>query len=136
TGPEAFNSNVPDTFTVLAKWTDADGQPQHKELSVPKNGSVDFGEKLKNGTVVTLEEIGLTNGNGIAWGVPAWSGDVTVGEDKTADVVIGKDVRNVKLTNTVDKNDGTMRITKAVEGEDRKSTRLNSSHVSISYAVF
>ena len=117
TGPEAFNSNVPDTFTVLAKWTDADGQPQHKELSVPKNGSVDFGEKLKNGTVVTLEEIGLTNGNGIAWGVPAWSGDVTVGEDKTADVVIGKDVRNVKLTNTVDKNDGTMRITKAVEGE-------------------
>src|SRR5438477_1503988 len=29
-----------------------------------------------------------------------------------------------------------LRRTKSVEGEDRKSTRLNSSHMSISYAVF
>src|SRR5688572_31175989 len=32
--------------------------------------------------------------------------------------------------------DGTERVTSAVGGVDRKSTRLNSSHSQISYAVF
>lgn len=116
-GPEQYNSNVPDTFLVRATWTDANGQSQSKELQVPKNGSVDFGEDLKNGTVVTLEEILPENGNGLAWGVPAWSGDVTVGENNLGKVTIGKDVKNVKLKNYVDKNDGTMRVIKSVEGE-------------------
>src|SRR3712207_8115447 len=31
---------------------------------------------------------------------------------------------------------GAVRVTGAVDVEDRKSTRLNSSHVNISYAVF
>lgn len=116
-GPEEYNSNVPDTFTVRATWTDENGASQSKELQVPKNGSVDFGEDLKNGTVVTLEEILPENGNGLAWGVPAWSGDVTVGENNVGEVTVGKDVKNVKLKNYVDKNDGTMRVIKAVEGE-------------------
>ena len=116
-GPEEYNSNVPDTFTVRATWTDENGASQSKELQVPKNGSVDFGEDLKNGTVVTLEEILPENGNGLAWGVPAWSGDVTVGENNVGEVTIGKDVKNVKLKNYVDKNDGTMRVIKSVEGE-------------------
>ncbi|WBT07823.1 DUF5979 domain-containing protein [Corynebacterium sp. SCR221107] len=116
-GPEQYNSNVPDTFLVRATWTDENGASQSKELQVPKNGSVDFGEDLKNGTVVTLEEILPENGNGLAWGVPAWSGDVTVGENNLGEVTIGKDVKNVKLKNYVDKNDGTMRVIKSVEGE-------------------
>src|SRR5699024_9634124 len=116
-GPEEYNSNVPDTCTVRATWTDENGASQSKELQVPKNGSVDFGEDLKNGTVVTLEEILPENGNGLAWGVPAWSGDVTVGENNGGEVTVGKDVKNVKLKNYVDKNDGTMRVIKSVEGE-------------------
>ena len=66
-GPEAYNSNVPDTFTVRATWTDENGASRSKELQVPKNGSVDFGEDLKNGTVVTLEELLPENGDGLAW---------------------------------------------------------------------
>ena len=64
-----------------------------------------------------MEEILPENGNGLAWGVPAWSGDVTVGENNVGEVTIGKDVKNVKLKNYVDKNDGTMRVIKSVEGE-------------------
>lgn len=116
-GPEQYNSNVPDTFLVRATWTDANGQSQSKDLQVPKNGEIDFGEDLKNGTIVTLEEILPENGNGLAWGVPAWSGDVTVGENNVGEVTVGKDVKNVELKNYVDKNDGTMRVIKAVEGE-------------------
>lgn len=122
-GPEQYNSNVPDTFLVRATWTDENGASQSKELQVPKNGSVDFGEDLKNGTVVTLEEILPENGNGLAWGVPAWSGDVTVGENNLGEVTIGKDVKNVKLKNYVDKNDGTMRVIKSVEGEAAEAVR-------------
>lgn len=57
-----------------------------------------------------MEEILPANGNGLAWGVPAWSGEVA----------IGKQVQNVKLTNFADNNDDTMRAIKAVEGEAEK----------------
>ena len=94
-GPDERNSNIPDTFTVRATWTEANGQPQSKDLQVSKSGEIGFGEDLKNSTVVTLAEISPENGNGLAWGVSAWSGDVTVGENSTGEVVIGKQVQNV-----------------------------------------
>src|SRR5690625_5567230 len=45
-----------------------------------------------------------------------------------------KEAENQGLVSTMDRV-GTIRIEKK-EKEDRKSTRLNSSHVAISYAVF
>ena len=94
-GPEEDNSNIPDTFTVRATWTEANGASQSKDLQVPKNGGIGFGEDLRSSTVVTLEEISPESGNGLAWGVSAWSGDVTVGENSTGEVIIGKQVQKV-----------------------------------------
>jgi LPXTG-motif cell wall-anchored protein len=118
-GPEAGNSNVPETFDVKATWTDADGNEQSTTLTVPTNGNaVDFGEQLPGGTEVTVTEDVPTNGNGLAWATPTFSGEgVTTDEDGNAVVTIGKDVKAVTVTNTVAKNDGTLRLTKTVSGE-------------------
>ncbi|PTR32234.1 LPXTG-motif cell wall-anchored protein [Rhodococcus sp. OK519] len=117
TGPEAFNKNVPATFDVLATWTDAAG-PQSKTLALPKDGSpVSFGENLPGGTKVTLTETVPANGSGLAWGVPAYTGDVTTGAPGSAVVTIGKDRGQVEVKNFVDTNDGTLRIVKQIGGE-------------------
>ncbi|QKT14174.1 LPXTG cell wall anchor domain-containing protein [Rhodococcus sp. W8901] len=116
TGPEAFNKEVPKTFDVVATWTDANNVPQSKTLTLPSDGTaVPFGENLPGGTKITLTETVPANGNGLAYGVPAYTGDVTIGESGV--VTIGKDLRKVEVVNFVDKNDGTLRILKQVEGE-------------------
>lgn len=118
TGPEAHSDAVPATFEVLATWVDADANPQSTRLSLPADGTaVPFGVNLPGGTEVTLTETVPANGNGLAWGVPSYSGNVTVGDDGSAVVTIGKDTGKVEVTNYVDKNDGTLRIAKQVGGE-------------------
>ncbi|MGB6246688.1 DUF5979 domain-containing protein [Gordonia sp. (in: high G+C Gram-positive bacteria)] len=118
TGPESSNKNVPTGFEVLATWTDAAGKKQSKTLPLPADGtSVPFGQNPPSGTQVTLTEKVPANGNGLAWGVPAFSGDVTVGADDSGVVTIGKEPGKVTVTNFVDKNDGTLQIVKQVTGE-------------------
>lgn len=116
TGPEQFNENVPATIDVRAEWTDSEG-PKNKILTLPTNGSpIGFGEALLNGTKVKLTEIVPADGNGIAWGLPVFSGDVEI-DGQSAVVTIGKDVQNVKLKNYADTNTGTLRILKGISGE-------------------
>ncbi|WP_430459254.1 DUF5979 domain-containing protein [Rhodococcus qingshengii] len=118
TGPQAYNKAVPTTFDVIATWLDADDNPQSTTLTLPADGTaVPFGQNLPGGTKVTLTETVPEDGNGLAWGVPAYSGNVTIGDDGAAVVTIGKDLGKVELTNFVDTNDGTLRITKQVSGE-------------------
>lgn len=117
-GPEANNAAVPRTFDVKATWTDSDGNEQSKTLTVPTNGdAVDFGEQLPGGTEVTLEELVPANGNGLAWATPAFSGEGVRTVDGRTVVTVGKDVKAITVANTVDKNDGTLRLTKTVSGE-------------------
>ncbi|MFD4293647.1 DUF5979 domain-containing protein [Rhodococcus sp. NPDC058532] len=121
TGPEASNGAVPETFDVIATWTDAAGVEQSKTLTLPSDGTpVPFGENLPGGTKVTLTEVVPDDGNGLAWGVPAFTGDVTIDGDSGV-VTIGKDPGTVEVTNFVDKNDGTLRILKQVAGEAAES---------------
>ncbi|MGC0367296.1 LPXTG-motif cell wall-anchored protein [Rhodococcus sp. 27YEA15] len=118
TGPKAFDRAVPASFDVNATWLDADGNLQGKTLTLPSNGTkVPFGENLPGGTEVTLTEVVPADGNGLAYGVPAYSGNVRVGADNAAVVTIGKDLRQVDVTNFVDVNDGTLRVAKQVSGE-------------------
>ncbi|WP_287165295.1 DUF5979 domain-containing protein [Rhodococcus sp. (in: high G+C Gram-positive bacteria)] len=118
TGPQAFNKAVPKTFDVIATWLDADDNPQSKTLTLPADGTaVPYGQNLPGGTKVTLTETVPEDGNGLAWGVPAYSGNVTIGVDGAAVVTVGKDLGKVELTNFVDTNDGTLRIAKQVSGE-------------------
>ncbi|WP_291277831.1 DUF5979 domain-containing protein [Galactobacter sp.] len=101
TGDEADNEAVPAEVTVTATWTDPEGQEQSKELTVPTDGStVDFGERLRFGTEVTLTETPLENGSGINWVAPQWtiadddmvvdglSARVTIGHETTAKVAL------------------------------------------------
>ncbi|MFN3600106.1 MAG: DUF5979 domain-containing protein [Dietzia sp.] len=117
-GPEAFNAAVPATFDVLATWTDADGAAQEKTLALPADGTtVGLGEDLPGGTEVTLTETVPANGNGLAWSVPAFSGDVTIEAPGSAVVTIGHEPRVATVRNVVDTNDGTLRVTKQLSGE-------------------
>lgn len=117
TGPEQYNENIPATIDVRAEWTDEQGQPQEKILTLPTDGTtVAFGEELINGTKVKLTEIVPADGNGIAWGLPVFSGDVEI-DGESAIVTIGKDVQSVKLKNYADTNTGTLRIIKGISGE-------------------
>src|SRR5690625_6265764 len=54
---------------------------------------------------------------------------------KTCDIGIGCFVKISEKT-ICDDNQQHIKSTQHVDGQDRKSTRLNSSHVAISYAVF
>lgn len=118
TGPEAYNDAVPASFDVIATWVGSDGNPKSKTLTLPADGTaVPFGENLPGGTKVTLSEVVPADGNGLAYGVPAYSGNVSIGADDAAVVTIGKDPGKVEVTNYVDKNDGTLRIVKQVSGE-------------------
>ncbi|WP_187702745.1 DUF5979 domain-containing protein [Dietzia sp. SLG310A2-38A2] len=117
-GPQASNAAVPSGFEVLATWTDAEGAPQEKTLTVPADGTpVELGEDLPGGTEVTLTETVPANGNGLAWSVPAFRGDVTVDTPGSAVVTVGQQLRQATVRNVVDTNDGTLRLTKQVSGE-------------------
>ncbi|AWH93688.1 peptidase [Dietzia lutea] len=117
TGPEAFSDAVPETFQVIAAWTDGSGA-QRRTLTLPADGTpVPFGEDLPGGTEVTLTEVPQPDGNGLAWGVPSFSGDVSGATAGSAVVTIGREPAEVTVTNHVDRNDGTLRLTKQVSGE-------------------
>lgn len=116
TGPEASSTKVPETFDVVATWTNADGTPGSKTLTLPSDGTVvQFGESLPGGSRVTLAETVPDNGDGLAYGAPAYSGGVTIGESDV--VTIGKDPRKVEVTNFIGKNNGTLQVLKQVSGE-------------------
>ncbi|MCD2262733.1 peptidase [Dietzia aurantiaca] len=118
TGPEQHNDAVPTSFEVLATWTDADGTQQEETLMVPSNGAtVEFPYDLPGGTEVTLTEVVPADGNGLAWGLPSYSGDVTINEAGSAVLTIDQEEIRVVVGNYVDTNDGTLRLTKQVSGE-------------------
>src|SRR5699024_8974522 len=128
------------------------------ELIVKADGETVVSDPLPYGAEVTLAEVEPVKVEGGTWVDFAFSTDtVTIGDGTTVDVL---------LTNEHDLNSGHFSVVKALEGSgaglvperteftveysypagngfeagkgelDRKSTRLNSSHVSISYAVF
>ena len=116
-GPEADNPAVPGTFEIIASWDVGDG-PQEKPLTLPKNGAaVAFGENLPGGTEVTLTEVLPADGNGLAWGAPTFSGAVQTAGGNSAVVVIGQDPGQVKVSNYVGTNTGTLQVIKRVSGE-------------------
>ena len=118
TGPQQYSDDVPETFEVEATWIDAAGDEQTTTLALPADGTpVEFGEQLPAGTVVTLTETAPADGEGLAWAVPAFSGDVTATGENSAEVTIGLGSQDVTVTNYVDVNDGTLRVAKAVTGE-------------------
>src|SRR5439155_12328960 len=63
----------------------------------------------------------------------AWIGMVLVAKEYR-----GQGVSKLLLTNILEKLESfnSIKLDATPEGQDRKSTRLNSSHVAISYAVF
>src|SRR5699024_12131423 len=89
---------------------------------------VDF-EILHNGLMVTNRIVNLVDQVG------AWRGrEVTFGKDlQSIRRKEGGDIYTALIGLGPERENGT-RLQVLVEDEDRKSTRLNSSHVSISYA--
>lgn len=122
TGPEASSRAVPESFEVRATWNDGSAE-RNTTLILPADGTeVPFGENLPGGTTVTLTEVVPANGNGLSWGVPAFSGAATATEAGSGVVTIGKNSGRVTVTNFVDTNDGTLRLTKQVGGEAAEAT--------------
>src|SRR5437870_9071366 len=109
--------------------------------------------KVPPGFKVSLWAHGISNARAMTWGDKGTlfvssrvAGNVYAVVDKGAAREVKTIAKGLNLPNGVAFKDGTLyiaevsRITK-MEGiedrlEDRKSTRLNSSHVAISYAVF
>lgn len=117
-GPEQYNNAIPESFEVLATWTDADGNPRAETLQVPSDGSeVQFPGQLPGGTEVTVTEVVPADGNGLAWSVPSYSGDVTINDTGSAVVTIDQEDIQVVVRNYVDTNNGTLRLTKQLSGE-------------------
>jgi len=96
TGDEVDNPAVPDSVTVTATWQEQGREPASTELTVSTDSAepcTPLGEDLFIGTVVTFEETVLDDGDGIAWGLPIWSGDGIDGEvvGDAVEVTIGRD---------------------------------------------
>lgn len=119
TGVQLGNPDVPQTVTVTAAWTDADGVDQTTELTVPTDGTaVPLGIDLPHGTDVTLSESPLEDSAAFTWDAPAWTGDATVGDDGTAVATIGAaTVAEVTLTNNATVSSGSLELIKTVAGE-------------------
>lgn len=119
TGVLLDDAAVPESVTVTATWTDADGA-QSAEISVPTDGTtVEFPQQLAHGTEVTLTETVAEEGARFTWADPEWSGDrVAVAEDGTVVVTIGAaDVAEVSLVNTAVPALGSLTVTKSVTGD-------------------
>lgn len=100
TGDQAQNAAVPASVVVTATWSQ-EGVEGSKTLTVPTDGTpVELGENLLIGTVVTLTETPLSDGSGIAWGAPVWTGDGVDVDGASAQVSIGRDAQaQVSLEN-------------------------------------
>src|SRR5690349_23460031 len=65
--------------------------------------------------------------------------DAKATAEETSRRIVGeaeRDADNLRKTAVVTGKEEVIRLRESFEQEDRKSTRLNSSHVEISYAVF
>src|SRR5699024_12125388 len=93
-----------------------------------EEGSAIYVEKLdaKEGDKVTFDQVVFVGGDSTKIGTPLVDGasvEATVDKQGKEKKVVTFKYKPKKHTHTK-------------QGQDRKSTRLNSSHVSISYAVF
>ncbi len=114
------HGDVPGTFTVVARWLDADGAEQSAELTVPTDGTVvPFGEDLPHGTEVSLSEVRPEDSASFTWNRPTWDGDrVEAHDDGTAVVTIGAaSDASVELTNSVTALSGSVKLIKALDGD-------------------
>lgn len=112
-GDQAENAAVPETVTVEAAW---DGGS--KTLTLPTDGTaVPLGEDLLVGTDVTLRETPLSDGSGIAWGSPTWSGDGVSLDGTAAVVTVGRDAdASVSVTNYAATSTAGISLLKGVGG--------------------
>ncbi|MFK4731282.1 DUF5979 domain-containing protein [Agromyces mediolanus] len=134
-GVRGDHPDVPDEVTVVASWTDGDGE-QLLELSVPTDGTVvDFPQQLPHGTEVTLTETGLEDGAQFTWATPEWSGDrVAPGDAGSAIVTIGAaDTAEVSLVNTAVASVGSVTITKSLRGDGADASAKTEFPVTIAW---
>ncbi|MBT2473201.1 hypothetical protein J7E68_01055, partial [Microbacterium sp. ISL-103] len=114
----AVDSDTP--FAVEATWTDADGTPQSRELTITADGPVALGEQLPAGTVVTLTEQDPPQVDTVTWGSIVISGtDVIDDGNGSARVTIPDqqgDVLLVTVINEATWTPGTFTITKSFDG--------------------
>lgn len=118
TGAEADNPAVPDEVTIDATWNE-EGTPGEKTLTLPTDGTpVPFDEDLLIGTEVTLTERPLSDGSGIAWGAPNWSGTGVSIEDGEAVVTVGRDAEaQVTVENHAATSTAGLSLLKGITGE-------------------
>jgi len=118
TGDESDNPAVPGSVTVTATWEE-EGTPGSTTLSIPTDGTpVPLGEDLLVGTQVTLVETALTDGAGIAWAAPVWSGTGVSLDGADAIVTVGRDDEaTVTLENHAATSTAGISLIKGVGGE-------------------
>lgn len=118
TGAEADNPAVPETVTVNASWVQ-EGTPGGATLVLPTDGTpVPLGANLLIGTEVTLTEVPLVDGSGIAWGTPVWSGTGVEIDGESAVVTVGRDAEAlVTLQNHAATSTAGISLIKGIAGE-------------------
>ena len=140
-GGEAADAIDPSTeFTVVAKWTDAEGKAQSKELTINAVDPTPLGVDLPAGTVVTLSELKAPEIEGVNWGSIGFAGTkVEDAGNGTATVVVSdqqSDVTLVTLTNEALWKPGTFDLSKAITGIDTdRSDVPDSVKVTASWIV-
>ena len=109
-------------FTVLAKWKDANGEDQSKELTIDAVEPTLLPVNLPAGTVVTLSELKAPKIDGVNWGSVGFAGtEVEDVGDGTATVVVSdqqSDVTLVTVTNEATWKPGTFELSKQITGID------------------
>ncbi|MBO1901244.1 hypothetical protein J4H92_04695 [Leucobacter weissii] len=107
-------------FPVTASWTDGDGAPQSKDLTINAVEPTPLGEDLPAGTVVTITEGERPGFDTVIWGSIVISGtDVTDNGDGSAEIVVSDqqgDVTLVTVTNEATWAPGTFSLAKTVTG--------------------
>lgn len=107
------------TFPVTATWTDADGNPQSRDLTINAATPTPLGVELPAGTVVTLTEGTAPQIDTVVWGPITISGNgVTDNGGGAATVVVSDqqgDVNFVTVTNEADWAPGSFSIAKNVQ---------------------
>jgi len=135
-GIRGDHPDIPDAVTVLATWTDADGE-QSLELEVPTDGTVvDFPQQLPHGTEVTLTEAPLDAAAQFTWASPEWAGErVAASGDGSAVVTIGAaDTAEVALVNTAVPSLGSVTISKSLAGDGRDAAAKTVFPVTITWS--
>jgi len=109
-------------FPVTASWTDADGEPQSRELTIGTTEPTPLGVDLPAGTVVTIAEGDRPAIDTVVWDAIVISGDdVTDAGDGTAEIVVSdqhEDVTLVTVINEATWAPGTFSLSKQIAGID------------------